>query len=148
MCTRVRLLDYKTPTSQNIQNKQGHPVRPQTHLAILSPEPRPPHASTLHPSLPSYTTPQPLPTMSKPADLPSKTSSSSFWHTEPKLLNHRTTASLPQKVDIVVIGSGISGASVVHHVFENSESEEGEEVEKPSVLVLEAREVCWGATGR
>jgi hypothetical protein len=37
---------------------------------------------------------------------------------------------------------------VVHHVFENSESEEGEEVEKPSVLVLEAREVCWGATGR
>jgi lysine/ornithine N-monooxygenase len=84
--------------------------------------------------------------MSKPADLPSQTSSASFWHTEPKLLNHRTTESLPQKVDIVVIGSGISGASVVHHIFQNSESVE--EAKKPSVLVLEAREVCWGATGR
>jgi lysine/ornithine N-monooxygenase len=85
--------------------------------------------------------------MSKPADLPSKTSSSSFWHTEPKLLGYRTTESLPRKVDIVVIGSGISGASVVHHIFENSEDGE-KEVEKPDVLVLEARDVCWGATGR
>jgi lysine/ornithine N-monooxygenase len=84
--------------------------------------------------------------MSKPADLPSQKSSASFWHTEPKLLNHRTTEFLPQKVDIVVIGSGISGASVVHHIFENSESLG--EAKKPSVLVLEAREVCWGATGR
>lgn len=84
--------------------------------------------------------------MSKAADLPSKASSSSFWHTEPKLLGHRTTETLPSKVDIVVIGSGISGASVVHHIFESNEN--GENAKKPSVLVLEAREVCWGATGR
>jgi lysine/ornithine N-monooxygenase len=84
--------------------------------------------------------------MSNPAGLPSKESSASFWHTEPKLLGHRTTTDLTQQVDIVVIGSGISGASVVHHIFENTENVE--DAKKPSVLVLEAREVCWGATGR
>ena len=85
--------------------------------------------------------------MSKPAALPSEYSSSSFWHTEPKLLGYRTTESLPQKVDILVIGSGISGASVVHHIFKDTENKEDAK-KKPSVLVLEAREICWGATGR
>ncbi|KAI4730477.1 FAD dependent oxidoreductase [Aureobasidium sp. EXF-10728] len=82
--------------------------------------------------------------MSKPSSLPSLNASASFWHTEPKLLGYRTTDHLPQTTDIVVIGSGISGASVVHHVFE----ELGVRGEEKSVLVLEAREVCWGATGR
>ncbi|KAI4721287.1 FAD dependent oxidoreductase [Aureobasidium sp. EXF-10727] len=82
--------------------------------------------------------------MSAPSSLPSPNPSASFWHTEPKLLAHRTTAHLPQTSDIVVIGSGISGASVVHHVFE----ELGVRGKEKSVLVLEAREVCWGATGR
>ncbi|KEQ78034.1 FAD dependent oxidoreductase, partial [Aureobasidium namibiae CBS 147.97] len=84
--------------------------------------------------------------MSKPATLPSEDSSSSFWHTEPKLLGHRSTESLPQRVDVVVIGSGISGASVVHHIFNDFDN--GEDANNPDVLVLEAREVCWGATGR
>ncbi|CAD0106065.1 unnamed protein product [Aureobasidium uvarum] len=82
--------------------------------------------------------------MSKPASLPSKDASASFWHTEPKLLGHRTTTDLPRHTDIVVVGSGISGASVVHHVFEELRNAEV----KKEVLVLEAREVCWGATGR
>ncbi|CAD0081706.1 unnamed protein product, partial [Aureobasidium vineae] len=73
--------------------------------------------------------------MSKPASLPSKDASASFWHTEPKLLGHRTTTDLPQHTDFVIIGSGISGASVEWR------NEKG-------VLVLEAREICWGATGR
>lgn len=84
--------------------------------------------------------------MSRPASLPSTTSSSSFWHTEPKLLGHRTTESLPSKADIVVIGSGISGASVVHHIFNDTEN--GENAKEKNILVLEAREICWGATGR
>lgn len=84
--------------------------------------------------------------MSKVAGLPSQRASASFWHIEPKLLGHRTTEHLPQQTDIVVIGSGISGASVAHHVLEESNGEGSEK--KKNVLVLEAREVCWGATGR
>ncbi|KAI5205085.1 FAD dependent oxidoreductase [Aureobasidium subglaciale] len=85
--------------------------------------------------------------MSKPADLPSQKSSASFWHSEPsaKLIGYRSTADLPQKVDVVVVGSGISGVSVAYHLL-NGLEEEG--AEKQNVLVLEAREVCWGATGR
>ncbi|KAK6005055.1 hypothetical protein QM012_007834 [Aureobasidium pullulans] len=82
--------------------------------------------------------------MSKPTGLPSQRASASFWHTEPRLLGHRTTKDLPQQADIVVIGSGISGASVAHHLLE-SLNDAGV---KKDVLVLEAREICWGATGR
>jgi glycine/D-amino acid oxidase-like deaminating enzyme len=45
----------------------------------------------------------------------------------------------------VVIGTGISGASVVHHLLEKLNNEGAE---KKTVLVLEAREICWAATGR
>lgn len=92
--------------------------------------------------------------MSTPATLPTPESSSSFWHTEPSslLLNHRTTEDLPREADVVVIGSGISGASVAHHLLQNQEGAEGNEKadggKGVKVLVLEAREVCWGATGR
>ncbi|KAG9834174.1 FAD dependent oxidoreductase, partial [Aureobasidium melanogenum] len=83
--------------------------------------------------------------MPKASGLPSRHASASFWHTEPKLLGHRTTEDLPQQADIVVIGTGISGASVVHHLFGNLNNAG---TEKKNVLVLEAREVCWAATGR
>lgn len=83
--------------------------------------------------------------MSKAAGLPSQHASASFWHTEPKLLGHRTTKDLPQQADIVVIGSGISGASVAHHLLERPNNDAAE---KKNVLVLEAREICWAATGR
>ncbi|CAD0040322.1 unnamed protein product [Aureobasidium pullulans] len=85
--------------------------------------------------------------MSRPADLPSQNSSASFWHTEPssELLGYRTTEGLPREADVVVVGSGISGASVAYHLLEELEGSNGEE---KNVLVLEAREVCWGATGR
>ncbi|KAI5243946.1 FAD dependent oxidoreductase [Aureobasidium subglaciale] len=84
--------------------------------------------------------------MSKPADLPSEKSSASFWLSEPsaKLIGHRSTADLPREVDVAIVGSGISGASVAYHLLNG----EKPEAEKQNVLVLEAREVCWGATGR
>lgn len=85
--------------------------------------------------------------MSRPADLPSQNSSASFWHTEPssELLGYRTTEGLPREADVVVVGSGISGASVAYHLLEGLKGSNGDE---KNVLVLEAREVCWGATGR
>lgn len=47
---------------------------------------------------------------------------------------------LPDTVDIVVIGSGITGTSFAYNVFQNEQS--------LSILMLDARDVCSGATGR
>ena len=71
-------------------------------------------------------------------------SASSFWHTEPSkiLLGHRTTEHLPSKTDVVIIGSGITGAFAAHYI---AGAEHGKDVD---VVMLEAREACWGATGR
>ncbi|PSK42419.1 hypothetical protein B9Z65_4333 [Elsinoe australis] len=89
---------------------------------------------------------------SHPAGLPHPHPSSSFWHTEPSALlqGHRSTRELPQEVDIVVVGAGITGASIAHHLLEpyRQHDESGANSKAPSVLLLDAREVCWGATGR
>lgn len=76
--------------------------------------------------------------------LPVPNSSASFWHSEPNtfLLNHHTTSTLPSEADIVIIGSGITGASAARFLAEDSRTA------SKSIVLLEAREVCWGATGR
>ncbi|KAH7393270.1 FAD dependent oxidoreductase [Cadophora sp. MPI-SDFR-AT-0126] len=66
-----------------------------------------------------------------------------FWRTELHPLDsHRSTAELPEKCEIVVIGAGFSGASLTHHLLEGNDGA-GE-----SIVILEARESCSGATGR
>ncbi|KAF9695241.1 hypothetical protein EKO04_007212 [Ascochyta lentis] len=59
--------------------------------------------------------------------------------------NHRSTESLGTHADIVIIGAGYVGASIVHHLIE-----EHARCDRPlpSILILEAREACSGATGR
>jgi hypothetical protein len=78
------------------------------------------------------------------ATLPTPNSTKSFWHSEPStvLLGHRTTPSLPTRADVVIIGSGISGASAAFHLREEYHCQ------NLNVVMLEAREACWGATGR
>ncbi|KIA76009.1 hypothetical protein HK57_00626 [Aspergillus ustus] len=67
-----------------------------------------------------------------------------YWRSEPDSLdNHRSTKSLPEKADLVVIGAGYAGASTAYHLLEQAEPSE-----RPSILILEARQVCSGATGR
>ncbi|KAF2489229.1 DAO-domain-containing protein [Lophium mytilinum] len=56
------------------------------------------------------------------------------------LLNHRTTPELPKSADIVVIGSGLSGTLITKHCLATWPDK--------TVVVLEAREFCSGATGR
>ncbi|KAE9378329.1 FAD dependent oxidoreductase-like protein [Stipitochalara longipes BDJ] len=78
------------------------------------------------------------------ASLPTANSTKSFWHSDPSkiLLGHRTTASLPTEADIVIVGSGISGASAAYFLRQN---DRGKDL---NIVLLEAREACWGATGR
>ena len=78
------------------------------------------------------------------ATLPTPKSSNAFWHSEPNefLLGHRTTEQLPAEADIVIVGSGITGTSAARYLSED------ERAKGKSVVLLEAREACWGATGR
>ncbi|KAF5986397.1 oxidoreductase [Fusarium bulbicola] len=69
---------------------------------------------------------------------------SSFWRTKPgNLDNYRSTGELPTSVDIVIIGAGYSAAAILTHILATASSEN-----RPSILVLEARQLCSGATGR
>lgn len=65
-----------------------------------------------------------------------------FWRLEPQLLdNYRTTPDLPTESDIIVIGGGYSAAALITHI-------QSQYPEHPAILVLEARQLCSGASGR
>ena len=70
----------------------------------------------------------------------------SYWRKQVGPIdNHRSTEHLPAQADVVIIGAGYAGASIVHHIIE-----ECMRCDRPipSILILEAREACSGATGR
>jgi glycine/D-amino acid oxidase-like deaminating enzyme len=70
----------------------------------------------------------------------------SFWRSSTKSIDeHRSTESLPDNADIVIIGAGFAGASIAHHLIEESDRHNRP---IPSIVILEAREACSGATGR
>ncbi|KAK3309139.1 FAD dependent oxidoreductase-domain-containing protein [Chaetomium strumarium] len=99
-----------------------------------------------------------------PAGLPSRKPTQSYWLREPSpvLLGHRTTDALPETADVVVVGSGITGAFAAKFLKEGfpvvpgpgqgeEEEEDGDEKrlgQERTVVMLEAREACSGATGR
>jgi glycine/D-amino acid oxidase-like deaminating enzyme len=71
----------------------------------------------------------------------------SFWlqHTRNSpLLGHRTTDALPGRTDVTIIGSGLSGAAIAYFLLTAGPEDKGPK----SVTLLEAREVCDGATAR
>lgn len=76
------------------------------------------------------------------AGLPVPDSTRSYWHKDPSptLLGHRTTPDLPPTADIIVVGTGMTGSFAARFLKEQQPSSR--------LLVLEAREACWGATGR
>jgi glycine/D-amino acid oxidase-like deaminating enzyme len=63
-----------------------------------------------------------------------------YWLQNPSyvLLGRRSTPDLPHTADVIVVGSGITGAFAARELVAKGRS----------VLMLEAREACWGATGR
>ncbi|PLB52599.1 nucleotide-binding domain-containing protein [Aspergillus steynii IBT 23096] len=70
----------------------------------------------------------------------------SFWQLNPpfpKLVKMKSKQ-LPQSADIVIIGSGLSGASVAYTILSECHALGA----KKKVVILEARETCSGATGR
>lgn len=72
----------------------------------------------------------------------------SFWlqgaRNDP-LVGHRTTQTIPSDADVVIIGAGMSGAATAYYLFKEHDPVGGA---IPKVVIIEAREACYGATGR
>lgn len=65
----------------------------------------------------------------------------SFWNAHPRPLdNHRTTPTLPSTCDVVIVGAGFAGVATAYHLLQDDPS--------LSIVLLEARGVCSGASGR
>ena len=76
-----------------------------------------------------------------PPGLPRPNPTVSYWQDPPShLAQHRTTQELPVNIDVLIIGSGITGSSLAYNILNGPHP--------PSVLMFEARTACSGATGR
>lgn len=65
-----------------------------------------------------------------------------FWRTELHSLDsHQSTQLLPSHCDVLIVGAGYSGVATAYHLLDANPL-------PPSVVILEARETCSGATGR
>ncbi|OBS17642.1 hypothetical protein FPOA_09378 [Fusarium poae] len=78
-----------------------------------------------------------------PKPFPPPNGMASFWRSSPGVLdNYRSTSQIPSECDIIIVGAGYSGASLVTHMVSLPEARD------KSIVVFEARELCSGATGR
>ncbi|KAG9543484.1 FAD dependent oxidoreductase, partial [Aureobasidium melanogenum] len=76
-----------------------------------------------------------------PVDLPLPNPTTSYWQDPPdEIANLQTTKELPKYADYVIIGSGISGTAIAYNLIKKKPNS--------SILMLEARQACSGATGR
>ncbi|KAJ7328488.1 nucleotide-binding domain-containing protein [Mycena albidolilacea] len=80
--------------------------------------------------------------ISRDPGLPGPNPSRSYWSEPLSPLDARPkNPPLPEYADVVIIGSGITGTAVARTLLDSSE-------EPLRVVMLEARDVCSGATGR
>lgn len=77
-----------------------------------------------------------------PLDNPSK----SYWieAANSPIRDLQSTPQLPQQSDLIIIGSGYTGASLAYWIHKHT-CKHGT---TPNMLLLEARDICGGATGR
>ncbi|KAL1881244.1 hypothetical protein Daus18300_001096 [Diaporthe australafricana] len=82
-----------------------------------------------------------------PVTLPRANPTQSYWQDPPDdIADLRTTPDLPERADIVIIGSGITGAAVAWNLLQGNGGSSSSS--RPSIVMLEARQACSGATGR
>lgn len=80
--------------------------------------------------------------------LPNPNPSQSYWLNDPPFpaLVDVQSPQLPETADVVVIGSGIAGAAITRSLLHELRRRDASPL--PSIVVLEARDICSGATGR
>ncbi|CAG8105122.1 unnamed protein product [Penicillium salamii] len=78
--------------------------------------------------------------------LPVSNPTKSFWIEEAssELRDFRSTEELPKETDVIILGSGYSGATTAYWLNKYTEND----AQKPQILMLEARDICGSATGR
>lgn len=76
-----------------------------------------------------------------PVGLPHPNPTKAYWQTPPlAIADHRTTPHLPPTAKYVIVGSGVSGATIAWKLNQKEPC--------ASIVMLEARQTCSGATGR
>jgi hypothetical protein len=71
----------------------------------------------------------------------------SYWRSELHPIDsYCSSEDLPSSCDIAIIGAGITGVSTAYHLSRLHSA--NPTAQKPSIVILDAREVCSGATGR
>ncbi|KAG4429871.1 hypothetical protein IFR05_014655, partial [Cadophora sp. M221] len=93
-----------------------------------------------------------------PVTLPRPNPTTSYWQDPPdaELSDYLSSPCVPEVADVVIIGSGITGAGIAWGLLngddENSNSKgcsnEEREKKEARIVMLEARQACSGATGR
>ena len=76
-----------------------------------------------------------------PPGLPREGPTISYWQVPPdEIADLRCSEKLPEEADIVIVGSGISGATIAYNILS----------ERPDkrIVLLEARQAASGASGR
>ncbi|USP76839.1 hypothetical protein yc1106_04113 [Curvularia clavata] len=78
--------------------------------------------------------------------LPTNNPTKSYWieAAESPLRNFRSSELLPEETDVAIIGSGYAGVSTAYWIHKYTEHAS----KQPQVTILEARDICGGATGR
>ncbi|CAN8105203.1 unnamed protein product [Discula destructiva] len=78
--------------------------------------------------------------------LPVQKPTKSYWieAAGSTLRNFQSTPQLPQETDVIIVGSGYAGTTSAYWIHKHTERDGT----TPQMLVLEAREICGGATGR
>ena len=80
--------------------------------------------------------------------IPVKNSTEPFWYsTKHHLHDYRSTGSLPDNevIDVIIIGAGYAGVATAYNLVKDDTAKH---CPKLSVMILEARSACSGATGR
>ncbi|KAJ7019490.1 nucleotide-binding domain-containing protein [Mycena alexandri] len=83
--------------------------------------------------------------ISRDPGLPTPAPSRSYWCLPHSPLDNLETSSLPADADVVIIGSGIAGAAIARTLLDSSS---GGKKRPLRIAMLEARDICSGATGR
>lgn len=76
-----------------------------------------------------------------PPGLPRDNPTISCWQEPPdEIADYRSTDVLPDDADVVIVGAGISGASIAYNLLSHDQG--------LKVVLLEARQAASGASGR